>query len=366
MKTIFGAFDRRSRLPVGVDRRRGNRRSSFRGGRRASDFVRGSMVASMLALSASAFAKPIQFGFDTKSVAHARQMGVPVSYGSTWAGPWNQKFGWKGIEDDLKTAKANGTTPVVQWWYWGDDISPSCVENGCKDRYHGVHKDRATWTRMSNELADIIARVNGPNSGALVVIENEFNKNGIENYEPFDGYLAEQADIFHKRGIKVIISFGNWGKPQWKNFNRAIASADMLGTMALQSSVRDASTYMSGADHLISAANYFHKTFGKPTFVTDFAFSSYPEPSYESNQDMVIREIFRRLDELEAAGVQGMVWRMLEDDPKFDTKNYHGEAERHWGLLHADGKPKMAFQSFLEGIRGPATSLSARNTSSRR
>jgi hypothetical protein len=364
MTRIFRA---RSIQPEGaVDRRRANRRSRLRGGRRASDFVRSSMIASLLALSSSAFAqRPIQFGFDTKSVASARQLGMPVAYGSTWAGPWNQKHGWKGIEDDLRTAKANGTTPVVQWWYWGDDISPSCVENGCQDRYHGVRKDRATWTRMSNELADLIVRVGGPNPQALVVIENEFNKNGIENYEPFDRMLEEQAAIFHKRGIKVIISFGNWGRPQWKNFDRAVASADLLGTMALQSSVRDASTYLSSADSLISAAKYFHTTFGKPTFVTDFAFSSYPEPTYEGYQDMVVRDIFRRIDELSAAGVQGMVWRMLEDDPKFDTKNYHGEAERHWGLLHADGKPKPAFQSFRDGIQRVVSSAS-RSTNARR
>jgi hypothetical protein len=366
MKKLFRAFNRPARPAGFVDRRKGDRRSGFRGGRRASDLVRSGMVASLLAVSATAFARPIQFGFDTKSVATARELGMPVAYGSTWAGPWNQKFGWKGIEDDLRTAKANNTTPVVQWWYWGDDISPSCVENGCQDRYHGVRKDRATWTRMSNELADLIVRVNGPNPQALVVIENEFNKNGIETYEKFDGYLAEQAAIFHKRGIKVIISFGNWGQPHWKNFNRAVASADMLGTMVLQSSIRDKSTYLSSADALISAAKYFHTTFGKPTFVTDFALSSYPEPTYEGYQDMVVRDIFRRIDELSEAGVQGMVWRMLADDPKFDTKNYHGVAERHWGLLHADGKPKPAFQSFLNGVRGLFATSVARNATSRR
>lgn len=338
------------------------------------------MAASLLSLSSAAFAQsPIQFGLDTKSVAQARQLGMPIAYGSTWAGPWNQKFGWKGIEDDLRIAKTTGTTPVVQWWYWGDDISPACVENGCQDRYHGVRKDRATWTRMSNELADLIVRVGGANSKALVVIENEFNKNGIETYEAFDGYLAEQAAIFHRRGIRVIISFGNWGQPHWKNFDRAIASADLLGTMRLQSSIRDKSTYLASADELIAAAKYFNKTFGKPTFVTDFAFSSYPEPVYEGYQDMVVRDIFRRMDELKEAGVQGMIWRMLSDDPAFDTNNYHGVAERHWGLLHADGRPKPAFESFREGTksqqsestaqtRNSATTTSARprNSGSRR
>jgi len=115
---------------------------------------------------------------------------MPVTYGSTWAGAWNQKWGWNGIEQDLLEAKSAGAVPVVQWWYWGDDISPSCVENGCTDRYQGVPKDQATWTRLSNELADLIVRVGGADSPALVVIETEFNKNGIENYEPFDGYLA--------------------------------------------------------------------------------------------------------------------------------------------------------------------------------
>ena len=293
---------------------------------------------------------PIQFGFDAKSVGRARGLGMPVTYGSTWAGAWNQKWGWNGVEEDLRAANAAGAIPVIQWWYWGDDISPDCVERGCKDRYQGVQKDKATWSRLSNELADLIVRVGGADAQALVVIETEFNKNGIENYEPFDGYLEEQAAILHRRGLRVVVGFGNWGQSQWKNFDRAVASADLLGTMALQSSVRDASTYLSGAGRLIAAAQYFRDTFAKPTFVTDFAFSSYPEPSYANDQDTVVREIFSRINELRAAGVQGMVWRMLSDDPAFDTSNYHGEAERHWGLLHADGTPKPAFLPFLNGM----------------
>jgi hypothetical protein len=329
-----------------------DRRQEWRGGRRASDHIRAGVFTALCALvSSSAVAQePVQFGFDAKSVQRARSLGMPVTYGSTWAGAWNQKWGWNGVEQELQQAKAAGAVPVVQWWYWGDDISPSCVANGCTDRYQGVWKNRATWTRMSNELADLIVRVGGTASPALLVIETEFNKNGIENHEPFDGYLVEQAEIFHRRGLKVIVSFGNWGQPYWTNFDRAVASADLLGTMALQSSMRNPSTYLSGADQLIQAAQYFQNTFAKPTFVTDFAFSSYPEPSYELYQDTVVRDIFRRMGEFSAVGVQGMVWRMLADDPAFDANNYHGVAERHWGLLHADGLPKLAFAAFRDGM----------------
>ena len=41
---------------------------------------------------------------------------------------------------------------------------------------------------------------------------------------------------------------------------------------------------------------------------------------------------------------------MLADDPKFNTANYHGMAERHWGLLRADGSRKPAFLPFLNGM----------------
>jgi hypothetical protein len=41
--------------------------------------------------------------------------------------------------------------------------------------------------------------------------------------------------------------------------------------------------------------------------------------------------------------------RMLADDP-FDMNNYDGMAERHWGLLHAEGCHKPAFLPFLHGV----------------
>ncbi len=292
---------------------------------------------------------PVLFGVDAKSVTRARSAGLPVHYGSAWAGAWNQKWGWGGVEKELQQAFAAGVTPVVHWWYWGDDISPACVENGCMDRYHGVRKDKATWTRLSTDLAALILRAGGPGAQAIVVLETEFNKNGIETYEPFDGYLAEQAAIFKAAGHKVVLGFGSWGFAHWDTFDRAVASADMLGTTALRSSLRDAETYHSVADTLIASARYFRTRFNKPTFVTDLAVSSYPAPEYETHQAAVIREVFDRIDELKALGVLGIVFRMWADDPEFDVNNYHGVAERHWGFLRSDGSPKPAFAVLRTG-----------------
>lgn len=308
------------------------------------------MTGLLAGLVSPAAAQTMRFGVDASSTSRAIAEGLPVTYGSMWAGAWNQRWGWDGIRSQLAEAKASGVTPVIQWWYWGDDISPTCVEQGCWDARQDVQKDKATWYRMSRELADLVAATMGPGSGAVIIVETEFNKNGIETYEPFDGYLAEHASIFQGLGFAVVVGFGSWGQSLWPNFDRAVAAADLLGTMVLQSSVRNASTYLSGPDLLINNANQLRTMFGKPVFVTDFAFSSYPEPSYAVYQDTVIQSIFARMPELKAAGVQGMVWRMLSDDPAFDTSNYHGMAERFWGLLRADGSRKPGFTSFLNGM----------------
>jgi hypothetical protein len=309
-------------------------------------------LVSIAAVSVAAAQEPMRFGMDATAAGMATSKGMPLTYGSLWAGAWNQQWGWDGIETQLQTAKAHGLVPVVHWWYWGDDISPTCVEQGCQDRYHEVWKDKATWYRLSNDLADLVARVMGPGSTAVIVVEPEFNKAGIEAYEPFDGYLADHAQIFHARDQQVVITFGNWGQSEWTRFDRAAAAADYLGTQVLRSSVRQSSTeYLAGAQTLIDSAVVLQSMFGKPCFVTDFAFSSYPAPTYEVYQDTVVQEIFGRLGELKAAGVRGMVWRMLSDDPNFDTSNYHGMAERSWGLLRADGSEKPSFASFLQGMQ---------------
>jgi hypothetical protein len=302
----------------------------------------------------------MKFGIDVAYARETVKLDMRMTYGSIWAGPWNQKWGWGGIESQLKTAKSNGLVPVIHWWYWGDDISPNVVENGRWDARQGVQKDKAAWSRLSNELANLIVKVMGPNSQTLVVVEPEFNKNGIETYEPFDGMLAEQAAIFQRKGtIKVVIAFGNWAPDNWSRFSRAVAQSDFVGTQLLQSSIRNAATYLKAVDMLVDGARALQTKFGKPCLIIDLALSSYPQEEYEGYQATVISELFARLPELKSAGVRGVIWRQLVDDPKFDTSNYHGTAERFWGLLHSNGRPKAAFASFARGIQSETSSRPA-------
>src|SRR5436190_14725835 len=146
----------------GPDRRqRTERRGGFRGGRRLGDAARIGTVALGLSLGTSALASakepvparpapaaasaspsarsatssPMRFGVDVDAIKTLRNKGVDLSYGTFWVGSWTQRYGWGDADSQLKTAKSQGITPVVNWWYWGDDISPSFVEDGGTDRY---------------------------------------------------------------------------------------------------------------------------------------------------------------------------------------------------------------------------------------
>jgi hypothetical protein len=356
-------FDRRTQ---------GDRRLVFRGGRRAADLARAGAVplafAAALAVpaahsrvpadagaSATRAAVPhVRFGVPIEALPGAAASGVPMNFGVFWAGSWMQKYGWDYAEASLAAAKSGRVTPVVHWWYWGDDISPACVARGCQDRRQGVWKDRATWYRMTRELGSVI-RTTMRGAETIVILETEFNKGGIESWEPFDGYLLDQIVELHRiPGVKVVIGFGNWGLNNWPRFNRAAAAADLVGTQLLRSSVRDASTYRQAVDTLVAGAAHLKKTFRKPSLIIDLALSSYPSPKYETYQASAVRELFTRIDELKALGVTGIVLRAIADDPKFDTSNYHGIAERHWGFIRADGSKKPSFKPLLEGIRREA------------
>jgi len=329
------------------------------GGRRATDTTAAATLDAGAKDARPALALPLRFGTEVKSVARAEKAGLPFAYGVLWTGAWNQKYGWDTPRHELREARKQGVVPVVHWWYWGDEISPAAVRDGVVDARHQVRKDKDTWFRMAGELADTIASEMGGRE-AVVVLETEFNKNGIENDRAFDDALAEQARLFKSRGnIKVVLGFGNWGQASWGRFAGAAGASDMVGTQLLRSSVREPAAYMSSVDTLLSGVRALHQRFDKPVMVMDLALSTYPSADYEGRQAAVLRDLFNRMGELKGAGVTGLIWRQIVDDPRFDTSNYHGQAERHWGVLRSDGSAKPGFEVLRDGMRtevaGPRT-----------
>ncbi|MHB1260265.1 MAG: hypothetical protein ACYC2H_00975 [Thermoplasmatota archaeon] len=312
---------------------------------------------------------PVKFGMDAASVGAQTSAGVKPDYATMWIGPWTPKSGWGGPDATLASLKSAGVTPAIHFYYWGDDISPSCVENGCWSKAQNVHKDRAKWRALADELT---THINAKMQGAPVVLflESEFNKFGIGTYEPFDGYLADMAKRIRERspGTSVVLGFGSWRPAEWGTFDRAAAASQMVGLQAMRGSTKDsASAYDAVYDSTLSGVRRLAGLFHKPLMVTDLALSSYPEPGYATMQRDNLQEVFNGLPALRDAGVRALIYRSWKDSPTMSTANYYGEGERHFGVAHSDGDWKPAASVWVKGVKavraGTATTTAPSSTS---
>jgi hypothetical protein len=298
-------------------------------------------------------APAVRFGMDAASVAAQKAAGANPDYGTLWIGPWTLSSGWGGPDGTLASLKSAGVTPAVHFYYWGDDISPTCVEKGCWSSLHDVQKDRAHWRTLGDQLA---SHLDSKMKGAPVVVflESEFNKAGISKYEPFDGYLADMANRL--RGAYpsaiVVLGFGNWQSGDWGTFDRAAAASQMVGLQAMRGSTQDSSAAYDGLyDATLTGVRKLSGLFHKPIMLTDVALSSYPEPGYLTMQRDNLQKFFTGLPELRDAGVRAMVYRSWADSPDMSTANHYGEGERHWGLVHSGGSQKSAAKVWVDGLK---------------
>jgi hypothetical protein len=295
----------------------------------------------------------MKFGMDPASISPLASAGAKPDYAVFWAGSWNEKYGWGGVASQAKSIADQGVQPVVQWWYWGDDISPSCVSNGCTDRYQGVWKDRAHWASDAAKLADELHQGLQGRPG-VVIVETEFNKNGIQTWETFDGYLQQHAAIFrqHAPEVRLVLGFGNWDPADWYRFDRAAAAMDMVGFQTMRGKTRDsASSYLGAIDAVKAATAKLHSLFGKPVLLDDLALASYDSSTWAGYQQQDLASLFSRRAELQGAGLMGVVYRALRDDPNANTANYYGAAERTWGLEYSGGGWKPAMSTWVSGVK---------------
>lgn len=302
------------------------------------------MIAMAPVTTAATASEEVGLGMNTQSAKALREAGAPPQYSSYWVGPWTLQYGWHSLDNMLRDAKAQGTTPVIYWYYWGDSISPSCVDDGCNGR------TREQWSYGTRTLADHV-RTHMGGTRAIVVVENEFNKNGIDStsYAPvFDRHLKTQIDTLSAvEGLEVVLGYGAWMEQNWDRFPLAIAASDTIGFQMMRASTRDTEANYRGAPDKIASTLAHSVRLGKPTFLYDLALSSYPDAKWARIQADTIRGIIDRSAEYAAMGLEGIVYRELNDNPSMDPANYFGEAEKHWGLRDAAGNPKPAFEHWL-------------------
>src|SRR5688572_31177651 len=138
----------------------------------------GAVLLAVAPPASAAGTAPIKFGMESSSVSMQSAAGVKPDYGTFWIGPWTLTSGWAGPDGQLTSMKNAGVTPAIHFYYWGDDISVSCVENGCWSDLHDAQKTRAGWQQLGKQLTEHLnAKMGG--APAVVFLESEFNKGGI-------------------------------------------------------------------------------------------------------------------------------------------------------------------------------------------
>ncbi|MEA3190752.1 MAG: hypothetical protein QOD77_1334 [Thermoplasmata archaeon] len=288
--------------------------------------------------------QPLAFGGDGDGLAELARLGIPADYGTVWVGDWTLHWGWKEPDVALRGLRAANVTPVVHFYYWGDDLARACFDHGC------AGKTQAGWDQLATELA---THLNDTMGGApsLVLLETEFNKADVARHKPLDALLAQKATALGAvPGVQVVLPLGNWNVPAWPTWAAAANASDFVGLQALAGSTRDSPEAAAAlAERTLAGAQQLQATFHKPILLHDLAVSSYPEPEWRATQADTVASIFGCLAPLKAAGVEALLYRSLHDVPTMDLKNHYGEAERHFGLAD-DAGLKPAGRAWLDGV----------------
>jgi hypothetical protein len=356
-----------------------------------------SVVASMSVVMSPGVARAsyvsthIGYGFPHSGVAYVQNnSNADVDYASVWAVAGNIS----GVDDALVSARNTGTTPVIHWYYWGWTVG-NVASNGtaCVDNYSNPDLDdakcdsrtRQAWDTGAAALRDLILSQWGT-APAIVTLELEFHQGataGGTTAENMDGYLANQAAIFHSgnTSIKTVLGFGEWASPTTYNiYDRAAAAADYEGTQILFSCINQTKTeYLNGPQRSLDNSTALQAKYGKPVFIYDFGLSSYSGPltgdpdynnpshqvqydcktsdNYEVNQETAYRQLVSQTfrDSFKAQGVIGVVFRDLYDEPNRPNwwTDYHRLAEKYWGIRdqRTGDRAKLSYDDVIAGIQ---------------
>lgn len=260
-----------------------------------------------------------------------------------WAGSW-MRHGWDRFDAEVAEAAAVGATPVVEWYYWGDDIAPACLRRGCDG------KSEAEWAALTTELARRLAANGVP---AVVVVETEFNKGGTSHDAAFDAALAARIREIQREAptAQVALGFGAWAPNDFAAFAGAMSEADAAGVQLVRAEGRGRSLLDSVGD-LEAAVGALHDVFGKPILLHDAAISSFA--GSECAQARALEALGARLPHLASLGLTGVVWREGTDDPA-RREGYFGPAEGAFGLRRADGSAKPASDVWRAMVAGAPT-----------
>jgi hypothetical protein len=174
-------------------------------------------------------------------------------------------------------------------------------------------------------------------------------EHAVSSWPGFGEHLARAAALIRERApnVRVGTCVGDFAGPPAieASLGRAAPDLDFIAFQEMRASTDPAverDGYLRVGRSATRFARYLQRGFDRPLLVAYVAVSSHG--GWEDKQAKALDDVRRERRALRDAGVFGIVYFQLFDDPAHT--GYFGDAEPHFGLLRHDGSPKPALEAF--------------------
>ncbi|MGF1681406.1 tetratricopeptide repeat protein [Photobacterium minamisatsumaniensis] len=253
-----------------------------------------------------------------------------------------QDSDWHWLRTDLlRGAHANGYIPMINYWFFGDKISPDYVQANRK-RY---------LDEIENKLIPLLRDL----PQAYLILEPEFNKQGIETWDGWDPLMLEVIALLRKHvpQVKIGLGLGDWDQPgstpSYASAQKSIEASDFVASMLMLASYTErahSAPDWSAWVRALRLGERLQKRFNKPWMLAYLSIAS--QPNWEAQQANELHKLHFYLPMLRKLGLFALNWFSFTDEPQ--QQGWFADAEQSFGLLDADYRPKAAFDTYKQLI----------------
>ncbi|MFI3245723.1 MAG: hypothetical protein R3Y10_04435 [Ferrimonas sp.] len=246
---------------------------------------------------------------------------------------------WRWLHSALlRMSSQEGYTPMISLWYFGDEISPEFVKQQWPAYLKMIHQ----------QLIPLLSQV----PTAYLLLEPEFNKNGIERWPEWDQRMLEVIALIRAKlpHVQLGLVLGDWDPTGTRSFNSAresIQASDFIGTMLMVANYTESAHTdpdWSPWIRTLRLGQQLQQQFNKPWMIAYVAIAS--EPSWQQRQQIELAKLSHYLTQMRQYGLFALNWFSVVDEP--NQTGWFADAETSFGLFDQQYQPKPVFQQWQQ------------------
>ncbi len=256
----------------------------------------------------------------------------------------NWQENWYPADTINKDFIQKGYTPIFIFYWFADDISPKFVQ-----------KNKTKYFDTLKKFAKYLQKIKGKK---IVILNPEYNENGMNDSENFDILQAESILLIKKydKNAKVGVCLGDFGDYNkiWDEYNWNLNSksltfsaklSDFIAFQEMRAVTRNTKEQILNTPYrALAFAEYLHQKYNKPTFLAYIAISSYKANNIQKEVFATFQKVLPIMKN--SANLLGINLFNYIDVP--NHKGYFKTAEKYFGIKEANGKKKVSFGEFIK------------------